>query len=177
MGISVLNPAAASGGGIKSVQRGSAGGSGNVTITSVNIAKSFVTVFGTTSSGTVAASGSINASNGNNSSGTINNVKMIIQPPTAINGNFGNTGNVTRFGDFNGGDTQSSGGVGGDGSSAFGTINALTSTLPSVAYNANSTNLTGGSNNLVAAVVQGYLSDSTTLVVSGACRWEVVEFN
>ena len=43
--------------------------------------------------------------------------------------------------------------------------------------NNNAVNFTGGSNNLVTAVVQGYLSNSTTLVVSGACRWEVVEFN
>jgi len=177
MGISVLNPAAASGGGIKSVQRGSAGGAGNVTITAVDISKSFVTVFGTTSSGTVAASGSINASTGNNSSGTINNVKMVMQLPAPINGSFGSSNPAIRYSSYDSGDTQSSGGVGGYGDSAVGTINALTSTLPSVAYNANSTNLTGGSNNLVAAVVQGYLSNSTTLVVSGACRWEVVEFN
>jgi hypothetical protein len=42
------------GGGIKTVQRGSAGGSGNVTITAVDINKSFVNIFGTASAGTVA---------------------------------------------------------------------------------------------------------------------------
>ena len=114
MGISVFP--AAGGGGIKSVQRGSAAGSGNVTITAVDIAKSFVTVFGTASSGTVAASGSQTFRAGGN--------------------------NANHW----------------SGSDA--------------AYN-----ITGGTNNLVAAIVQGYLSDSTTLVVSGACRWEVVEFN
>jgi len=128
MGLSVLNQPAAASGGIKSVQRGLASGSGNVTITAVDITKSFVTVFGTTSSGTVAASGTVNAANG-----------------TFTGQVF--AGNVANH-------------------------NSATTNLAM-----NSTNLTGGSNNLVAAVVQGYLSNSTTLVVSGACRWEVVEFN
>jgi hypothetical protein len=123
MGISVF-PAAA-GGGIKSVQRGSAGGSGTVTITAVNIAKSFVTVFGTASSGSVAASGSVNAANGN----------LALHEQGQSVGRSGNT-----------------------------------------AISLNATNISGGSNNLVAAIVQGYLSSSTELVVSGACRWEVVEF-
>jgi hypothetical protein len=39
-----------------------------------------------------------------------------------------------------------------------------------------SRNISAGTNNLVAAVAQGYLSNSTTLVVSHACRWEVIEF-
>jgi hypothetical protein len=137
---------AASAGGIKSVQRGSAGGAGNVTITAVDIAKSFVTVFGTTSSGTVAASGTINATSGNIGAQNGTLTRITSSCPIA--------------------------GAGTSGNSTFGNI-----ALNSTSYNANSTNLTGGSNNLVAAVVQGYLSNSTTLVVSGACRWEVVEFN
>jgi len=142
MGLSVLNQPAAASGGIKSVQRGSAAGSGNVTITAVDIAKSFVTVFGTTSSGTVAASGTINASNGNIAAANLSLNSI---------GSGGNSGASWT-------DTKN------------GQVAAST-------FTGNSTNLTGGSNNLVAAVVQGYLSNSTTLVVSGACRWEVVEFN
>ncbi len=132
MGLSVLNAPAAAGGGIKSVQRGSAGGAGNVTITAVDITKSFVTVFGTTSTGTVAASATVNAANGEG---------------------FKTTTSCAMPG------------MGANASNKFMNINL------------NSTSLTGGSNNLVAAVVQGYLSNSTTLVVSGACRYEVVEFN
>lgn len=45
------------------------------------------------------------------------------------------------------------------------------------AVNLNASNLTGGTTNLVSAVVQGYLNSATELIVSGACRWEVVEFN
>lgn len=141
MGIATY-PAAA-GGGIKSVQRGLASGSGNVTITAVDITKSFVNVYGTSSSGTIAASGSINSQSGSASAASF-----------------------TIAADYN------------IGPSRLGPGNAnRTYNINSQNINLNSTNLTGGSNNLVAAVVQGYLSNSTTLVVSGACRWEVVEFN
>ena len=141
MGIAVFP--AASAGGIKSVQRGSAGGAGNVTITAVDITKSFVNVFGTVSSGTVAASGAIGSS-----TSTIPQTDM--QGFNGDQAQCGNAGNikstfVTRF--------------------------------PSTTINNASANLSGGSNNLVSAVVQGFIANSTTLTVSGACRWEVVEFN
>ena len=125
---------------VKSVQRGSAGGAGTVTITAVDISKSFVNIFGTTSSGTVAAAGTIAATTGTAASRTIN-----FPGPY---GTFNVSGPYPRTG-----------------------------TLQAGNFNVASTTLSGGSNNLVAAVVQGYLSGSTSLVVSGACRWEVVEFN
>lgn len=146
MGLSVLNQPAAAGGGIKSVQRGSASGAGNVTITAVDIAKSFVTVFGTTSSGTVAASAAVNAASGNVNAAN-GNIFSGNQSAPIYSGNTGFNVPLASVG------------------------------LNSTSVSLNSTNLTGGSNNLVAAIVQGYLSNSTTLVVSGACRWEVVEFN
>jgi hypothetical protein len=150
---------AAGGGGIKSVQRGLAGSGGTVTISSVDTSKAFVTVYGTASSGTVAASASINASSwtdwiaGNPDLGNIVNAlifpnsasKLIRSQGSSVNQPFGNN----------------TGGAAG----------------ANYAITANSTNLTGGSNNLVAAIVQGYLNSSTELIVSGACRWEVVEFN
>ena len=117
---------ASSGGGIKSVQRGLAAAAGSITITAVDITKSFVQVFGTTSAGTVAASGVIGGQNSNASGGRANS-------------------NVSP---------GPSGGSSSVGSSTIST----------------------GTNNLVAAVAQGYLSNSTTLVVSHPCRWEVVEF-
>ncbi len=118
---------AASSGGIKSVQRGLASGAGTVTITAVNVSKSFVQVFGTTSSGTVAISGVIGSQN-----------------------HSANTGIAGS--NYSPGPTATSSSVG-------------------------ASSISGGTNNLVSAVVQGYLSASTTLEVSGACRWEVVEFN
>ena len=161
MGLSVLNQPAAPSGGIKSVQRGSAGGAGNVTITAVDISKSFVTVFGTTSSGTVAASGTINATSGNINASNGSNSGSTIQRRTYTGGFYDARPNVGSAFD---GDVIEA-------------VNTGTISMNSTSFSANSTSLTGGSNNLVAAVVQGYLSNSTTLVVSGACRWEVVEFN
>jgi len=52
-------PIAAAGGGIKSVQRGVASASGNVTITSVNASKSYVNSFSNASSGSAPSDSSI----------------------------------------------------------------------------------------------------------------------
>lgn len=138
---------------VKSVQRGSAAAAGTVTITAVDIAKSFVNIFGTTSSGTVAATGAISVS------GT-------------IGGNVAaNTGYFfTR--QYSG--RQSNYGAGGPG---FGMNMNIAAAALAGNISGTASNITGGTNNLVAAVVQGYLSNSTSLVVSGACRYEVVEFN
>ena len=155
-------PAASSGGGLKSVQRGSAAGSGNVTITAVDTSKAFVTIFGTASSGTVSSSATL--------SGTANLNARIIAPRQSIP----NTGQYTAL--YN--TTQWEAQVANNSASG----NVTNSSIISLGFPGSSTDLsnislTGGSNNLVAAVVQGYLSNSTTLVVSGACRWQVVEFN
>lgn len=133
---------------VKSVQRGSAAGAGTVTITAVDISKSFVNIFGTTSSGTVAASGSIGAVNGTASAAgiSVGNARGM-RRQNYNNASYGNSG----------------------------TIETLNLAAQNIGLNAAS--LTGGTTNLVAAVVQGYLSNSTSLVVSGACRYEVVEFN
>jgi hypothetical protein len=124
MGVRAI-PASA-GGGIKSVQRGLAAAAGNVTITAVDISKSFVKVFGTTSSGTVASDSTVDAVGAN-----------------AVSGLSGSNISAQHAG----------------GGASIG-----------------ARNLSGGTNNLVAAVAQGYLSTSTTLVVSHPCRWEVIEF-
>ena len=150
MGASVVG-GSTSGGGIKSVQRGSAVGSGNVSITSVDISKSFVTVYGTASSGTVTASGGLNAGTSSWNASTTN---FRGTPNTQYSVAY----YFTNAGFINNAPYQLLVGQ---------TINA----------NNNATNFNAGSNNLVSAVVQGYLSDATTLVVSGACRWEVVEFS
>lgn len=154
MGSNVF-PAPSAGGGIKSVQRGSAGSAGNVTITAVDINKAFVNVFGTASSGTVAASGSINAANGTQSNSIM---------ATWVSGQGGwfapnNQTAVLTTASVIGGENNPRG-VSVPGTTAL-----------------NATNIGGGSTNLVSAVVQGFLANSTTLTVSGACRWEVVEFN
>lgn len=152
MGIAVFP--AASAGGIKSVQRGSAGGAGSVTITAVDITKSFVNIYGTASSGTVAAAGTIGAT-------TVTNSVHWGRKTTGGS----SSGNMEhRFAE---------GGI----QNTLSASNTYAGWgMPSTTDNIAATSITGGSNNLVAAVVQGFLADSTTLTVSGACRWEVVEF-
>ena len=131
---------------VKSVQRGSAGGAGSVTITAVDISKSMVNIQGTAASGTVAAAGAINAAN---ASFTATRMRTF-------------TG---YFSSFN---------VGNGGTDAGGNTNLW---MPTMTVPINATNLSGGSTNIVAAQVTGFLANSTTLTVSAACRYEVVEFN
>lgn len=153
--MAVSSLVAASSGGIKNVQRGLAGGAGTVTITAVNTAKAFVNVFGTTSSGTVAASGTVG-------SHTSTFPQTTLGSPTVYDGATA----MSRF------YKDSAPAV----VSGF-TATVGVATIPSTSISNGSATISGGTTNLVAAVVQGYLSDSTSLVVSGACRWEVVEFN
>ncbi len=154
---STVFPVASAGGGILSVQRGSAGASGNVTITSVNIAKSFVTVFGSASSGTVSASFTMNQNAGN--------FNLLGTAQWDRNNSANNTGYMSR--PVNSASIENSS-YGGHGGQRF--WNKTT------AMNAGNTTIGAGSNNLVSAVVTGFLANSTTLTVSGACRYEVVEF-
>jgi hypothetical protein len=136
---------------VKSVQRGSAAGAGTVTITAIDISKSFVNVFGTTSSGTVSASFNMSMNAGQvrliGMSSQQNNWGNAGRPNTATDGGYGT--NLTNGNWF----------------------------YQDTAVNSGTASVGAGSTNLVSAVVQGYLSNSTSLVVSGACRWEVVEFN
>ena len=142
---------------VKSVQRGSAAGAGTVTITAIDISKSMVNIFGTTSSGTVSASfnmsmnaGSVSILGTSTRNNTNANTSQIIRPSSS-SASGGTTFNYQYIG------------------GAFWTQDRT--------VNSGNASVGAGSNNLVAAVVQGYLSNSTSLVVSGACRYEVVEFN
>lgn len=140
---------------VKSVQRGSAAGAGTVTITAVDISKSMVNIFGTTSSGTVSASFNMSMNAGN----------VILSGPGARNNsNFYSYNYI-----ISGGTSVAAQGAGGGVNNVFWNRSAT--------VNSGTASVGAGSNNLVAAVVQGYLSGSTSLVVSGACRYEVVEFN
>ena len=148
---------------VKSIQRGSAGGAGSVTITAVDISKSMVNIQGSASSGTVSASF---------------NMSM-------------NAGNTTAFGEVafnnnNFGDQRIKwpGSTAGWGNSApqnndspqRNPTNTNSWSVP-VAVNSGNASVGAGSTNLVAAQVTGFLANSTTLTVSGACRYEVVEYN
>jgi hypothetical protein len=123
-----------------------------------------VNIQGTASAGTVAASGALNATSGN-----INAGSWSLPSNTYFMQSYGQYGTTSlsmrNVGPYSG------------------LVNtrlllpAAAATNNAVSYNSNAMNLTGGSTNLVAAQVTGYLSGSTSLVVSAACRYEVVEFN
>jgi len=112
---------------IKSVQRGTAASAGNITISSVNTNKAFVTSFSTGAAGTVAGSA--------NTSGTY---------------------------------TPSGGSVGAPG----GNLN----TSGSFPTYSGTRSLSGGSTSLIAAKYGAYLVNATTITVTGACSWQVVEY-
>lgn len=114
---------------IKSIQRGTASSAGTITISAVNISKSFVKTVANGSSGTAAASGT--------SSGTYT--------PT-------------------GGNVSSSGGSG-----------FITSSGSFPTYSG-TRSFTWATTDLTSARYGGYLSNSTSLVVNGACLWEVIEY-
>ena len=143
---------------VKSIQRGSAAGAGSITVTTIVPSKSTLQVFGTASSGTVAASFGLNAPGAGNTTivGNMRTGSTNFYATAPVPG--GSTG-LSAF--------QQYGSSGGNAAwQRTVAVNAGTAPTPNA-----------GSNNLVAAVVSGYISDATTIVVSGACRWELVEYN
>jgi hypothetical protein len=137
MGVNSV-PAASSGisSVVSTVQRGTAATSGNITISSVNTAKTIVNSFSTAASGSVAGSGTLSAATGNAS---------LVDTINGVYARYGTVGTATlNYGDR---------GI------------AL-----------NTTNFSGGSTNIVTAVFGVYLSNATTLVATGACRYEVIEY-
>ncbi len=112
---------------IKSTQRGSVVSAGSVTISSVDLSKSFVISFSTGAAGTVATNSS--------ESGTL----------TPSGGSCASQGN---------------------GSNSGGSWPTYSGTR----------SLSGGSTSLYSAEYGAYLTNSTTLTTTGACRWQVVEY-
>lgn len=178
-----IYPAPASGGGgggltsaIKSIQRGSAGSSGNITISSVNITKTIVNSFSNGSAGTVAASGTVNAANGSTSG-------------VSFSGMSGSGGIYVANAVVNTGGT-----IPVVGPSTYTTYSARYGTYYSVspAYpiymsnngmntnganiGLNATSITGGTTDLATKSYGAYLVDATTIYATGPCRYEVIEY-
>ena len=176
----VLTTFPASSSPIKNVQRGVAVASGNITITSVNTGKTTVKSFSTGSAGTVAPSGNIAAYNGASSGRSYNTSYGY------ATGNSSSAGTAStvptsaynyaiayapRYGTTYGiGITNSALG----GSYLSLANNGFYSNLENLTFN--STNLSGGTTNLVSAQYGAYLTDSTTITVTGPCRYEVIEY-
>jgi len=120
------------GSGIKSIQRGTAAVAGNITINAVDVSKTVVNSFSTSSDGTVAARGTMGGTS------------------TFVN-NYNSQGNASRPTDGSG-DAQNTR-----------TIN-------------HASTLSGGTTDVTVAEYGVYLSNSTTLVATGPCRYEVIEY-
>jgi hypothetical protein len=171
---------------IKSLQRGEAVSSGNITISSVDTTKTMVNSFSTASAGTVAATGTVSAANGTASAQSTSNAAAYggLDAAGVYMGYAGSTGTpqpyVAPFYSGRYGQTYNPNNVpaapfgGYMNSGTFG-ISAMNVNGQNIGLN--STNLSGGSTNLMAGVYGAYLSSSTNLVVTGPCRYEVVEYN
>ena len=123
---------------VRSIQRGTAGGAGNVTISSVNVNKTQVTSFSTGAAGVAAVTGNaqqrFRLHHGTNT----------FSPHDQAPGNY--QSGSSRYG--------------------FSQYGVSGVSLP----------LSGGTTTLTAAAHGAYLSDATTLVVTGPCRYEIVEY-
>ena len=147
MGVSVF-PAASSGG-IKSVQRGQAVSAGNITITAVDTTKTFVRSFSEGAAGTVATNSTIAAHNVTLSAFGISRVSN--------NSSAATMGTTNTVGDY--------------------ANTAWVGYIPAQTLTAAAAAASGGTMDATTKAMGVYLSNSTTLVATGACRYEVVEFN
>ena len=145
---------------IKSLQTGTASSAGTITITAVNVAKAVVHSFTTSTDGTVAATGTINAANGNTSG-------------MSTSGAYINIGPFAVSGTSNGGSRYIPATYNAAYNANYGAYwNAINTNGVSVGLN--TTSLTGGTTAL--NFYGAYLTNSTTLTVTGPCRYQIVEY-
>jgi hypothetical protein len=142
---------------IRSIQRGTAASAGNITISSVDTAKTIVNSFSTSSSGTAAVAGSLSSVSGSTSGFSTSS----------------QTG--TTSGVLNGERYEQYYGTLGTSYSAI-NVNLNSQNANAQNINLNASSLTAGTTNLVAGVNGVYLSNATTLVATGPCRYEVIEY-
>jgi hypothetical protein len=163
---------------IKSIQRGVASASGDITISSVNTATTTLNFFSTGASGTVAITGTVTAPTGVTDNVAVTGGTMVGYGYSAGAGSLSQTyvpryysAYSPRYGSYSGYTTQL---VNLSGSAM--TLYASGKTINAAAVTMNSQTITGGSTSLVAATNGAYLKDSTTITVTGPCRYEVIEY-
>ena len=168
MGISTFP---ASGGGVKLVQRGQAVSAGSITITAVDMAKTFVRSFSEGASGTVATNSTAAAPSAS-MGGTSGSTRAQSGTLDLLGTGYNNNSPIGK-------DTVSSGSLT---NAAFWTMSRTVSlpaqsvSLSAPSISIGSQALSGGTMDATTKQMGVYLSNSTTLVATGACRWEVVEF-
>ena len=133
---------------IKSIQRGSTASAGAVTIASVNTAKTFVRSFSNGSAGTVATDSTL--------------------PAYSYTGSVGGTLSPT------GGNISAQ-----SGSTSNGTAGSFASYSGTRSFSSVATGgaASGGTANLTIQEYGVTLTNATTLTATGACFYEVVEYN
>jgi hypothetical protein len=173
MGIATFPPSASGlASVVKSVQRGTASGAGNITITSVDVNKTQVFSFSTGSAGTVAATGTVNAANGTASAQSTSS--SAVNQSITLRGS-GNANTTTSPGsNFSSNPRYGAPVFAGNSVSGSGAIGGMNVNAQNIGLNA--TNISGGTTSLTAAVYGVFLANSTTLTATGPCRYEVVEY-
>jgi hypothetical protein len=170
MGIATF-PAASGGlsSAIRSIQRGVAATSGNITISSVDTTKTICNSFSTSSAGTVQATGTISATSGTvgatSTSGAAiaaTNYQMIPAPLLVTPGNAFGGFQIPRY--------QS------NANRTIAATNLAAQNIGSQSLSTNATNLSGGTTALTTAVYGIHLVNSTTITATGPCRYEVIEY-
>jgi hypothetical protein len=164
---------------IKSIQRGVAAAAGNITITAVVVAKTTTRSFSTGSAGTVAATGTVAASNGSTSgmsSSSFSSTGLLsANSPQTFNTaaviNIPSTGATTSY--YNYSARYGSIGPYYGGAATVDTISAFNTNGMNISMNNQA--ISGGTTDLATVNYGVYLQDSTTLVATGPCRYEVVE--
>lgn len=156
MGLSVFPESSSP---VKSVQRGTAAAAGTVTISAVNTSKSFVRSFSNGSTGSVAVSGTVSSVT---ASAAANTATIAAHTGTLYAGTSTSNNFASPISDYTPRNWP---------------ISATTASIPSFNVTIPSATISGGSTSLTSAEYGAYLTGSTSLVVTGPCYWEVVEFN
>lgn len=174
MGIATF-PAGSSGlaSAIRSIQRGTAASSGNITITAVDTTKTVCNSFSTSSAGSVAATGQVNAFSGSTSATSTSGAGISSTTLALPSIGVRNAYPIGVFGALNGryGAYEFN-----NVSRTIAATNLAAQNINAANISSNATNITGGTTSLTSAVYGIYLINSTTITATGPCRYEVVEY-
>ena len=156
---------------IRSIQRGVAASSGNITISSVDTTKTICNSFSTSSAGTVSATGALSGASGTASATSTSGASIAATNRTtwSPNPNFGfPTATPYAAGRYGYAASQTT--------QAIAATNLAAQNISAQNISLNATNLSGGTTSLTTAVYGIHLVNSTTITATGPCRYEVIEY-
>jgi hypothetical protein len=147
---------------IKSIQRGVAASAGNITISAVDTAKTTVRSFSTGAAGTISATGTMGGTSTFVNNVTVGTTATPTNAATDLNG-------IAYAQGYAPPQRYSPGGY-------YTYSYAINGVVQNTRTINHAGTLSGGTTNVTTAQYGVYLSNSTTLVATGPCRYEVVEF-